>query len=269
MFNPNSNIPEEINQANEDLLYVLWSRHKILYAYHQSRISVANIQKHHTEIEQQINKFSEIAASNDRLQKFKELLIKLPQKSLEYSQLLRELSDHTNTIKANEINYLSEIEKVERLPNSDAKILRPFSKKINQFKQQIETDLSFLSPTKKIFEELLNNIRGIVAIDQIESDSNFEKQLREQDEKNAERDKKNERLIAFFCTALTVSGISAGAISEPTKTLVQNLSINLPLFIQNNGLLNFMLSGFFDIGFHIFVGIIVAIPVFYWVKHKK
>jgi hypothetical protein len=291
-FNPNSTIPEQIDQVNEYLLYLLLSRHKILYAYHQSRICVANLKKEHTEIEQKINKFSQIAQSNNRLKQFKMLLIQLPQKSLQYSQLLRELSDHYNTIQVNEKNYRKFITKIETLPNSDSNFLQAFLDQVNdKFKPQIEADISFLSPANKLFEELINNIRGIVAIDQIQSDRKFKiilqkrdeefekklqeqnqkwlEQLREQDEKNADRDKKNQSLIAFFGTAFAVSGVSAGAISQPGKTLIETLSLNNPVLLKKNNLLTFIFFNSFDIVFHIIVGILVAIPVFYWFKTKN
>ena len=139
----------------------------------------------------------------------------------------------------------------------------------------------------------------IVAIDQIESDRLFQKQLRkreekfeialqtrneefdkilqqqnqqwlqelrEQDEKSAERDKETERWIAFFGTALAVSGVSAGVITEPGKTIVKTLSLNPPSFCEISELAKFSCTSSFDVFFHLIVGIIPATLIFCGMK---
>jgi hypothetical protein len=182
-FNHNPPVSEQIDQATEYLLYLLWNRHKILYAYHQSRICVDNGRKKYIEIEQNIHNFSHISQSPERLQNFKILLTQLPQKSLEYSQLIRELQDHKNTIKISEKNYNNLLNKLKNLPDSNLNFVLPFLLKINnKFQAQLEAELCFLTLASQLFQELLNNIRGIVAIDQIENDRKFQEYLQKQEQ---------------------------------------------------------------------------------------
>ena len=308
-FNPNSNVLEQIDEDTEKQLYeflhyLLWSRHKILYAYHQSRWCYDKAKPHYTKIEQEIKKFSDRVQSDQRLQEFKDLLRKLPTISLEYSQLLREIEDHQTTIQTNIQNYNNLIAKLEQLPNCDLSFLQQFLDRTkNKFKPQIEADLSFLSPAQPLFQELLNNIRSIVAIDQIENDRNFQsalqnsqqqfeknlqlqiqqqdqqfqknlqlqdqqfqERLREQDGKSEERAKTIEGWIAFFGTGLAVSGVSAGVISNPGETIFKTLSINPPSFCKSNELVQFLCPNSFDVVFHLIVGIIFAIPAAIFIR---
>ncbi len=283
-FNPHLSPPEQIDQANEYLLYLLWSRHKILYAYHQSRYCNDQAKQLYSDIEQEINKFRKIAQleQQERLEEFKELLIQLPEQSVNYKHYLRDLEDHKNTIQANLKNSYKFIEKLEKLPDCDLRFLQQFLDfAVDKLQTQIETDLSFLRSGEQLFQEVINNIRGIVAIDQIESDRSFQlklqnreqqfqqalqqqkqqwtKQLRQQDEKSQRREKTLELWIAFFGTGLAVSGISAGVISEPGQKIITNLSLNPPSFCISNELVKFFCSNSFDILFHLMVGIVFAI----------
>ncbi len=283
-FNPNSNAPQEIGEASTNLRLLMCSRHKILYAYNQSRSCHHDCKLLYTYLENQINGFSQIAQSNDRLPKLKQLLTELPQKSLKYSSSLRDLEDHNNTIQTNIINYRKLINKLQQLPDSEITFLQPcLDHADNKFERQIQADRSFLLPGQKMFQELIGNIRGIVAIDQVESDRQFrldlqtrdeefqktleqqrnqrEEELKKQEEREQKREKKIEWWITLFGTALAVSGISSAVVTEPTKTILTKLSITLPSVCLSNDLRCYFCYGLFDILFHVGVGIVIAIPI--------
>lgn len=321
-FNPHSTAPEKLERASKDLLFLMCSHHKILYAYDQSRSCQRKSKPLYTYLEDRTNKFSETAQSDDRLPIFKQLLTKLPQKSLEYAKLLRDLEDHKNTIRTNILNYKKLINQLQQLPESDLAFLQPFlAHTQNKFYRQIQVDQSFLIPGKEMFQELISNIRGIVTIDQVESDRQFQIELQARDEQfqqtlnrqerqlqqtlqeqqkqfqtqlqdrsqefqstleqqriqrdddlsqqqdNEERrEKKIESWIAFFGTGLAVSGISSGVVTEPTKTILTNISRTLPPICHNNDLICYFCYSTIDILFHVLVGLVFAFPIVFLIN---
>lgn len=306
-FNPNSTVPEKLGEVSRDLLLLLCSRHKILYAYNQSRSCQHDCKPLYTYLENKTIAFSQTAQSDDRLPIFKQLLTQLPQKSFKYSSLLRDLEDHKNTIQTNIINYKKLINKLQALPENEITFLKKFIDHAQKkFYSQIKVDQNFLLSGKEMFHELINNIRGIVAIDQVESDRQFQTELQTRDEQFQQalnhqeiqlrqtlqeqqkqfqtelqtrdeqfqttlehqrierendlnqqkdnedrREKKIELWIAFFGTGLAVSGISSGVVTEPSKTILTNLSITLSPICYS----------FLDILFHVLVGLIFAFPM--------
>ncbi|MDJ0714681.1 MAG: hypothetical protein QNJ54_10745 [Prochloraceae cyanobacterium] len=258
---------EKQDKFYEWLSYLICSRHKILYAYDRSRSRYNDAKPYYEKIEQNINKFSENVRASDRLEKFKELLRELPELSLKYGQLVREIEDHKNTIKTNLQNYQRSNTELKELPDSNITFSEDFLTLINnKFIPQIEADLSFLTPIKSLFQELLNNIRSIVQIDQIESDRQLQEQLRIEAEKSEERANTIEGWIAFFGTGLAVSGVSAGVVSDPSQTIVKTLNINAPSFCQSDELAQFLCTNSFDVVFHLIVGLIVAIPAAIFIR---
>lgn len=182
-LNPHSTAPEKLGEVSRDLLLLMCSRHKILYAYNQSRFCQRESKPLYTYLENKTNSFSQTAQSDNRLPIFKHWLTELQQKSFECSILLRDLEVHKNTIKTNIINYKKSINKLQQLPNSEITFLQPFLDHAqNKFYLQIQADQNFLIPGKEVFHELINNIRGIVAVDQVESDRQFQTELQTRDE---------------------------------------------------------------------------------------
>lgn len=261
-FNPHSTAPEKLGEAAKDILLLICSRHKILYAYNQSRFCQYKSRPLYTYLENRINDFRQIAQLDNRLPDFKQLLTELPQKSFEFSNLIRELEDHKNTIKTNIFNYEKQINKLQQLPDSEISFFQPFLNHAQEkFYYQIQADQNISIPGKEMFHELMGSIRGIVAIEQAERDRQVQAELKIREEKEQKREKNIEWLIAFFGTGLAVSGISSAVVTEPTKTILTNLSITLPSRCLNHNLSHYFCYGLLDIIFHIVVGILLAIPV--------
>ena len=209
-LNPNSTAPEKLGGVSRELLLLLCSRHKILYAYNQSRSCQRDCKPLYTYLENKINGFRQIAQSDDRLPIFKQLLTELPQKSLEYSSLLRDLEDHKNTIHTNILNCEKSINKLQQLPESEITFLQPFLDHAqNKFYCQIQVDQSFLITGKEMFHELISNIRGIVAIDQVESD-----RIQQKDQEKSDR--QLQITLAAVGAGIAVGGIVASSLGQVT-----------------------------------------------------
>ncbi len=135
---------------------------------------------------------------------------------------------------------------------------RHFQINLQNREQQFE---KALQKQEQRFELALQNRKNEFDETLQQKERQWQKQLRQQDEKSQQREKTIELWIAFVGTALAVSGVSAGVINDPGKTIVQILSINPPSFCKSNDLVKFLCSNSFDVVFHILVGLIFAIPV--------
>lgn len=233
-FNPNSTVLEQLNKEDEKLFYesltyLLWSRHKILYAYSQSRWCYEKIKPLYTEIEEHIKDFGCTIQAEGRLEELKYLLGKLPETSLIYGQQVREIEDHKNTIKENIRNYINLTKKIKQLSKSDLAFLKQFSGLANnRLIPQIESDLSLLRPVQPLFQELLSSIRSIVAIDQVESDRQFlrdlqqkeedlQEEFRKQDIKDQNRERRLQIVIFAAGGGVTLGGIVASSSGQVTS----------------------------------------------------
>ncbi|MBO3460147.1 hypothetical protein G7B40_000185 [Aetokthonos hydrillicola Thurmond2011] len=169
---------DNIDAVSQLLLYLFSYRHKILYAYHQSRWCDRQAKQIYSTLERYVNNFEAICKTPDRLQQFKKLLNELPQLALKYARYLRDLQDHETTITINTENYISQLEKLGTPPGNDLAFLQQFLDRANnKFKRQIQADRSYLEPGREFSDQLINTIRGFAAIEQIESDRQFQKEL--------------------------------------------------------------------------------------------
>lgn len=177
--NHNSLAPE-VDEVSERLLYILLGRHKVLYAYEQSRWCDQQAKQLYSELDQNIvRNFSQIAQAPDHLQQFQTLLQEqLPQKAFEYARHLRDLSDHTTTIQTNLENYQSQLVKLSKLPGNDLTFLQQFRDLAQKkFLRQIQVDREFLTPGQLLFQQLTETIRGLVELEQTESDRRLERTI--------------------------------------------------------------------------------------------
>ena len=170
----------EVNEASERLLYLLNARHKILYAYDQSRWCDRQAKQLYSNLELNIVKrFDQIAQSPDHLQQFQTLLRnQLPQTAFKYAQYLRDLSDHATTISTNLHNYRQQLAKLARLPDCDLTFLQDFLDLAeNKYLKQIQVDQSYLTPGQGLFQQLTETIRGLAELEQTESDQHLERTI--------------------------------------------------------------------------------------------
>ncbi|MEC4817728.1 MAG: hypothetical protein SAK29_31315 [Scytonema sp. PMC 1069.18] len=174
---------EKIDAVSKQLLYLFSCHHKILYAYHQSRWCDRQAKQIYSTLEGYVNNFEQICKSPNRLQQFKDLLNELPQLAFKYARYLRDLQDHETTIAINRDNYISQLKKLATLPDNNLAFLQQFLDRANnKFKRQIQADRSYLEPGREFSERLINTIRGFAAIEQIESDRDFQEELQNREQ---------------------------------------------------------------------------------------
>lgn len=173
-------LASEVDEVSERLLYLMLCRHKIFYAYDQSRLCDRQAKQIYSNLDQNIvQNFSQIAQAPDHLQQFQTLLREqLPQMAFEYARHLRDLSDHATTIQTNLKNYQTQMEKLSKLLGNDLTFLQRFQDLTqNKFLQQIQVDREYLALGQVLFQQLIEIIRGLTELEQAESDRRLERTI--------------------------------------------------------------------------------------------
>lgn len=203
-------LDNKFDKAVEHLVLLLWGQKKILYAYTQANYCVEQGISFYSNVEQNTQNFPQIANESNRLDKFKKILIELPQESVNYAVQLRDLKDHKQTIEINIQNYQRQLEKLQILSSSNLQFLEQFPS--GKFFHQVQIEQNLLEVGYTLYEKLIESIRSIVAIDQVESD-----QRREEKEKQGELNL--QLALAGFGVGFAVSGISSQVLNTPLEKL--------------------------------------------------
>ncbi|MCY6493890.1 hypothetical protein [Leptolyngbya sp. GGD] len=162
---------EQIERATAYLLLLLNARHTILYAYRQSRTCHQQAKQLYNKIETQLKKLHEDHQAVDRLKRFKEALIQLPQNATQYIEYLRNLSDQETTVATNIENFDQELSEFSKLSGTDAEFLKEFSALAKRrFLKQIQIDRKYLEPGQQMIQQYIDAIRGLTEIEQAEID---------------------------------------------------------------------------------------------------
>jgi len=230
LFPPNSN-PEEIkaNRQKVQRISFAWARllcyrHKVIWAYWQSRRLKKELKQQSVEIKNLVDKVKgigkEIESPKSLNLRDLQLTITaaLPLLS-NYAVNLESLADQGRTIALNRNNYYRRLEQIERQTNSNLELLKRFNEIAeDKYQRQIESDYINLSPELQVLENIISTVRGIVDIEQAKSDRDLNV------------------TIATVGTALAVSGVVATVAGDsPPKShfdlsLVKSPSFALSIF---------------------------------------
>jgi hypothetical protein len=264
--------PETLNLAQKtynSFLNLLCCRSKILFAYHEARWCYHQTRGLYGSLEQEVQCFKELPnQADERLEQLKQQLTEIPPKMLEYGRYLRDIEDHKTAIATNAKNYKLWLEKIREssLEGDDLEFLENFlNPTCQRFQEQMQVDLSYLKPGQQLFEQMLGTIRGIVEIEQAESDRHLATTLRQKEEAAEEREKRLERVIALVGTGLTVTGISSQSPGKPVESII---SLDCP----KDGFTPCLGYSSLFMLFHIGVGAIAALIlwlIMQLVSHKK
>lgn len=168
-----------LQKIYRSFLNLLCCRSKILFAYHQARWCYHQTRKLYAELENEVQLFKKLPnQAEERLEELKRQLTQMPPKMFEYSRYLRDIEDHKTAIATNAKNYKLWLEKIREssLEGDDLEFLANFlSQTCQRFQNQIQVDLSYLTPGQQLFEQMLGTIRGIVEIEQAQSDRSLER----------------------------------------------------------------------------------------------
>ncbi|MBD2605014.1 hypothetical protein H6G81_10850 [Scytonema hofmannii FACHB-248] len=173
-------ITKNIANIYFDLNRLFCYRHKIIWAYHQSRKLKSKLKKDFHEVQQIVKKVSELGqqinAGKLNLQELQETLTDTLTILSHYEIDLSYLDDQGRTIEVNLNNYKKRLEKISKEnSNNQLQFLQEFSEfSAEKYLQQVKTDYINLSPGLTLLQNLISTIQGTIDIYQAKSDRHLE-----------------------------------------------------------------------------------------------
>lgn len=161
------------------LIDLLLCRSKIIYAWSEAIWCNQQARENYSKLENKAINFNFVKNQSDKskLATFSQWLNEIPEVSFNYARYLRDLELQKITIKTNSTNYYLFLSKLEtlKIKDDDLQFLSEFGQLTdNTFIEQINTDLAYLTPGQSLFDQMINNIRGIVEIEQAQRDRHLE-----------------------------------------------------------------------------------------------
>ncbi|NEO97710.1 MAG: hypothetical protein F6K58_03185 [Symploca sp. SIO2E9] len=215
---PQTETLEEDGDYYQPLINLLCCRSKILYAYSESRWCNQQARRLYRQLDGKVKQLQQLPLeTTKRLKQLKEWLTELPQITLDYANYLRDLELHHTTIETNSKNYkfwLKQLHEISLKNEDDLELLQQFiSKTSEKLIEQIQVDLSYLLPTQKLFQQMIDTIRGIVETEQAESDRSLQNTV---------------AMVGVSLTAAAVGATVAPYIisPEPQKPILAPFSTN-------------------------------------------
>ncbi|OUL30786.1 hypothetical protein BV372_21105 [Nostoc sp. T09] len=173
----------KFKQCYQELLDLFFFRTKAVKAYKDSREIYKQLDLAYRQIETNIDQIPKVdnnqSTNTVNLTNLKTQLKALPQLSLTYTRLLRNLEEYQNTIAINTYNYTERLQQIRSLiPGEDISFIETFSQKNAPFfQQQISANLGYFRHGAELLSKAIDSIRGIVEIEQAESDRSLERTI--------------------------------------------------------------------------------------------
>ena len=198
----NQGISPDVTSVYDYLFGSLLTRHKIEYVYQQAQESYSEARKSYSELEAKIKQFKQ----DKPLEELQKLLESMPELSMQYQRQLRNLQGHYTTIKTNQLNYQTYLQKIWQ--PGDIPSWREFGENTcKRYLDQIETYLSYIQPGKDLIGEFINTLRGLVEIEQAKSDRKLEETSNIKENREKEKDLNLQITIAVVGVGIGVAGV--------------------------------------------------------------
>ncbi|HBE30222.1 MAG TPA: hypothetical protein DD990_02440, partial [Cyanobacteria bacterium UBA11368] len=166
-------IRDKVSRFYPELMRLLAYRHKILWAYAQSRSLKSNLKQVAQSVQTTILDLNQsIASGKYHINKLQKTLEKTPNIMLKYNNNLNYLDDQRRTIQVNVGNYYKRLERIKKIDsNSDWAFWQEFGEFTEEkFLEQIESDYGNLSPGLRLMENTIQTIQGMIDIEKTKSD---------------------------------------------------------------------------------------------------
>ena len=233
-----SETDKSFQECYQLLLDLFFYRNKVITEFWNSRDTYRDAYQEYEQIQKLVRKtFNELPQADtlteDNLKYLKGQLKAMAKRTVEYSDLLRDLESRRNSIAINTDNYKNKLRIIRnRLDSSkelDLSFLVSFAQEnCSVFQEQIQGDLGYFVPGASLLEKAISSIRGIVEIDQAERDRLREERekKREEDEetkqeerelKEKEKERRLERTVQTLGVALGTGGLVASSFNHIDK----------------------------------------------------
>jgi hypothetical protein len=171
------------DQASADKLaefYSYWMRlfeyrHKILWAYGQSRLLKQTIKNYFTAIEEDRQSINLKQPKEREFEKCRTTLIQVQNALNNYTIDLNRLEFQNRTIDINLSNYKKRLERIEEKAGNKLEFFEKFTKVVtDKYQLQITKDAENLERSMKLLENTISAVRSRVEVAKAERDRNFQ-----------------------------------------------------------------------------------------------
>lgn len=218
---------KHLNTVYPDLLRLFQYRHKVVWAYYQSRYQKYLLKKEYIEIQSSINQTinlpKQLQNNSLKLNQIQKNLADNLINLSEYTIALNYLDNQSRTIKVNLGNYKIRLdEMIKDYPtstNNNLDFLKLFSCGdiyAQKYQSQIQADYESLSPGLTLLQNLNSTIQGIIDLEQTKSDRALD------------------NTIAIASVGLAISGLTATVATDhnpPPKSYTDLSFLLSPAFV--------------------------------------
>lgn len=201
---------EQLKEIYWDLPELFLYYHKITNVFQKSRTYSDQLDKlirEEIESKSKLPDDLDLAALKTQL---KELLKTVPK----YTSQLRNLEDCLNTLNIHARNYQLKLKRLQGQVKDELDIFGRFAERESEtFKLQIQADLNYSKPGSQLLDQAISSIRGLVDIDQAESDRKLQETLQNSEKGEKKRDRDLENTIQAVGTGIGVGVGFAGILA--------------------------------------------------------
>lgn len=223
---------EKFQKAYKSTLQaLLLEYHKIVRAYHQGKEQYTKASEQIGEIGKIINELDELDQKEGEinLENLKKKLKEILQIHMEYYQIIAKIERQINNIEINLYNYERDLENMQKETEDNLDYFVYLKERILQsLQKEVQINKSYATEGLLLIEKAVATIRGLIEIDQAESDRKLQElKEREAEERTKEREEiqalkgKSDRqlqiTIASVGTGIAVSGTVASSLGQITQ----------------------------------------------------
>ncbi|MEH1951908.1 MAG: hypothetical protein V7K77_33895 [Nostoc sp.] len=165
-----------------DWIRLFYYRHKIVWAYSQSRLLKHSLQTYFTKIKVGSNAIEQATSKGSELNTLHKTLVDVQNTLNDYTRELTVLDFQGGTIDINLSNYEKRLGRIKQKSNkiqankeTEVKFLTEFSKLVkDKYRLQITKDSENLERGLKLLSDTINAVRSRVEVEKAERDRNFQ-----------------------------------------------------------------------------------------------
>lgn len=172
---PDKATAEKSARFYSDWMRLFDYRHKILWAYGQSRLLKQSIKSYFTAIEEDRQSINLNPSKEREFEKCRTTLLRVQKALNNYTIDLNRLEFQNRTIDINLSNYKKRLERIEEKAGNKLEFLEKFTKLVtDKYQLQITKDSENLERGMKLLENTISAVRTRVEVEKAERDRNFQ-----------------------------------------------------------------------------------------------
>lgn len=172
---PEQSSADKLAEFYDDWLRLFDYRHKIFWAYGQSRLLKQSIKHYFTAIEEDRETINPNQSQEREYEKCRKTLIRVQNALNNYTIDLNRLEFQNRTIDMNLINYKKRLMRIEEKIENKLESLENFTKLVtDKYQLQITKDSENLERGMKLLENTISAVRSRIEVEKAERDRNFQ-----------------------------------------------------------------------------------------------